>query len=108
MACDTCGKMKGGLEPLSDNMRRYLPFKYHNVEVCDDCRRKLDDELDKQRQLAWQRTALLLVDMVSSGQRQCRDCAKFKKCLYVGKVSATVCCEFKFSFLMWIAKRLYA
>ena len=63
MACDACGKMAGDLTGLSDHMLRFLPLKYSKCRICYDCARKLDAKLDMERNLAWQKAALLLVDM---------------------------------------------
>jgi len=64
MACDTCGKISQDYTLLSSTILRFLPYKYVGVMVCDDCRRKLDSELDKWRNIAWQKTALMVVDMM--------------------------------------------
>ena len=66
MTCDTCNKMSDSLTSLSSKIVRYLPYKYAQAQVCDDCRRKLDNELDKLRSIAWQKVALLLVDMIKN------------------------------------------
>lgn len=68
MACDACNKMTGDLQGLSEHMLRYLPFRYAGARICYTCTRKLDDYLDAQRALAWQRTALKVVDMIDEAR----------------------------------------
>ena len=62
MACDLCQKISAELVPLSDYICKYLPYKYKGMQVCPPCERKLNDRLNMERALAWQRTALFLVD----------------------------------------------
>jgi hypothetical protein len=65
MACDLCKKMTNDeLLTLADTICRYLPFKYHKAKICWDCNRVITKELDKWRDIAWQKAALKLVDLM--------------------------------------------
>ena len=69
MACDLCKKRTNDeLLSVSPTLCSYLPFKYADIKMCGDCSKKLNRELDKWRSIAWQKAALMLVDMAREGR----------------------------------------